>query len=114
MTFALSQFALAALIWGFARPILKPIAIVPAVLGWLLVVTPGVARDRNVPAEFQRQFPCASTGKTTGPCPGYTKDHVIPLACGGPDSVANMQYQTVEEAKKKDRWELECWRWWQQ
>jgi hypothetical protein len=72
------------------------------------------ARDRNVPAEFQRLYPCESTGKKTGPCPTHVRDHVIPLACGGPDSIANMVWQTVEEGKAKDRWERECWRWWQQ
>jgi hypothetical protein len=37
--------------------------------------------------------------------PGYVKDHVVPLACGGPDAVANLQWQTTEAAKAKDRWE---------
>jgi hypothetical protein len=52
--------------------------------------------------EFQRQHPCPSTGRTTGACPGFVKDHVIPLACGGPDSVANLQWQTIAAAKAKD------------
>jgi hypothetical protein len=43
---------------------------------------------------------------TRGACPGYRKDHVLPLACGGPDAVSNMQWQTVAAAKAKDRWEL--------
>jgi hypothetical protein len=29
----------------------------------------------------------------------------VPLACGGADVVENMQWQTVGEAKAKDRWE---------
>jgi hypothetical protein len=37
--------------------------------------------------------------------PGYISDHIVPLACGGPDAVANMQRQTVAAAKAKDRWE---------
>jgi hypothetical protein len=32
-------------------------------------------------------------------------DHVTPLACGGADVPSNMQWQTIEEAKAKDRWE---------
>jgi hypothetical protein len=32
-------------------------------------------------------------------------DHIEPLACGGADSPANMQWQTVAEAKQKDKWE---------
>jgi hypothetical protein len=35
--------------------------------------------------------------------PGYVKDHVVPLACGGPDAPSNMQWQTVQDAKAKDR-----------
>jgi hypothetical protein len=30
-------------------------------------------------------------------------DHVIPLACGGPDEASNMQWQSVKDAKKKDK-----------
>jgi hypothetical protein len=30
------------------------------------------------------------------------------LVCGGPDAVANMQSQTIAEAKAKDRWERTC------
>jgi hypothetical protein len=62
-------------------------------------------RSLEVKHEFQGQHPCPSTGRTTGPCPGYIKDHVKALACGGPDSVANLQWQTVEAAKAKDKWE---------
>jgi hypothetical protein len=37
--------------------------------------------------------------------PGYIIDHVVPLACGGADGQTNMQWQTVAEAKAKDRTE---------
>lgn len=37
--------------------------------------------------------------------PGYVVDHIRPLACGGADTPANMQWQTVAEAKVKDKWE---------
>ena len=30
-------------------------------------------------------------------------DHIKPLACGGADSPANMQWQTVAEGKAKDK-----------
>lgn len=40
--------------------------------------------------------------------PGYVVDHLIPLACGGPDHPVNMQWQPIEEAKAKDRVELQC------
>jgi hypothetical protein len=66
----------------------------------------GEYRSPEVAREFQRQHPCPSTGSRTGACPGYIKDHVVPLACGGADAVSNIQWQTVEDAKAKDRWEL--------
>jgi hypothetical protein len=46
-------------------------------------------RSRAVTREFQREHPCPSTGLTTGACPGYWRDRVLPLACGGPDAVSN-------------------------
>jgi hypothetical protein len=73
----------------------------------------GVARDRHgriarsmaAKDDFKRFNPCPSTGSTHGACPGYVIDHVIPLKRGGPDTPVNMQWQTVEDAKAKDRWE---------
>jgi hypothetical protein len=37
--------------------------------------------------------------------PGYIKDHIVPLACGGPDAVSNLQWQTIRDVKAKDKWE---------
>jgi hypothetical protein len=62
-------------------------------------------RSREVTREFQREHPCPSTGRTSGACPGYRKDHINPLACGGPDAVSNMQWQTIRDARAKDAWE---------
>lgn len=62
-------------------------------------------RSRSVRQAFQHQQPCPATGKTSGACPGYVVDHIVPLACGGADAPDNMQWQTVEAAKAKDRWE---------
>ena len=62
-------------------------------------------RSHAVLLEFQRLQPCPSTGLTTGRCPGYWKDHVVPLACGGADAVVNLQWQTIAAARAKDKWE---------
>ena len=35
--------------------------------------------------------------------PDSVDDLQVPLACGGPDTPSNMQWQTVEEAKAKDK-----------
>ena len=58
-------------------------------------------RSREVTREFQREHPCPSTGKTSGACPGYRKDHIRPLSCGGADAVQNLQWQTVAAARAK-------------
>lgn len=54
---------------------------------------------------FKRANPCPSTGHRRGACPGYVIDHRVALCVGGPDRRTNMQWQTVAEAKAKDRWE---------
>ena len=64
-----------------------------------------IKRSAQAKHEFKKQQPCPSTGKSSGACPGYVVDHVVPLKRGGPDVPANMQWQTKEEAKAKDKWE---------
>lgn len=67
-----------------------------------------IARSSQAKREFRKTEPCPATGETTGACPGYVIDHVVALACGGEDDPSNMQWQTVAEAKAKDRWEQDC------
>ena len=64
-----------------------------------------IARSPQALQQFKKSHPCPATGKTYGSCPGYVVDHVIPLKRGGPDMPSNMQWQTKEEAKQKDKWE---------
>lgn len=75
---------------------------ITALLLSLALAQPAEARDRNVVREFQRVTICPATGHA-GRCPGYIVDHVIPLCAGGPDAITNMQYQTIEAARLKDR-----------
>lgn len=74
----------------------------------ILVFAFGIAeakiyRSSSAKAEFKRLQPCPATGRPRGACPGYIIDHVVPLCAGGPDDPGNMQWQTVEAAKLKDR-----------
>lgn len=71
----------------------------------LFFMAPALARDAKAVRAFKNLHPCPATQKASGPCPGYVVDHVAPLACGGPDHPDNMQWQTVADAKAKDKWE---------
>lgn len=66
-------------------------------------------RDAKVAAAFRRIHACPATGLTTGACPDWQIDHVIPLDVGGCDSVINMQWLPTWlktcAGHCKDRWE---------
>jgi len=47
--------------------------------------------------------PYPATGRTSGACPAYVKDHVKPLKCGGPAAVSNPEWKTIRDAKAKDK-----------
>lgn len=64
-----------------------------------------IKRSQSAKVEFKASNPCPATGAAKGPCAGYVIDHMWPLACGGEDHPRNMQWQTVNEAKDKDKWE---------
>jgi hypothetical protein len=69
-----------------------------------------IRRRADVLAAFQRAHPCPSTGATTGACPGWSKDHVVPLAACGCDAVSNLQWlpdgaKSASGDLPKDRWE---------
>lgn len=64
-----------------------------------------IQRSSSARNEFRRLNPCPATGGIKGSCPGYVIDHIIPLKRGGLDTPNNMQWQTQEEAKAKDKWE---------
>ena len=58
-----------------------------------------LVRSEAAKREFMRD-----TGYPHGR-PGYVVDHITPLKRDGCDCPANMQWQTVAEAKAKDKWE---------
>jgi hypothetical protein len=62
-----------------------------------------IARSPAAKHAFRSAHPCPATGRTTGACKGYVIDHVVALKRGGPDQPSNMQWQTVADAKAKDR-----------
>lgn len=69
-----------------------------------------IRRRADVLRAFQKVHPCPSTGLPTGACPGWAKDHVMPLDCGGRDEVSNLQWlpNSIKSAAgtyPKDRWE---------
>lgn len=63
--------------------------------------------QRSLKAEvlFRLAHPCPATELSYGECTGYVIDRIIPLVCGGAEEPANMQWQTIAEAKEKDKWE---------
>ena len=80
----------------------------------MLCVSPlsaAAIRSSSAKAEFKREHPCPANGHRSGPCPGYVIDHIVPLACNGADAPSNMQWQTIADAKAKDRWERNCELW---
>lgn len=64
-----------------------------------------VTRSSSARRSFRKSNPCPSTGQTSGVCPGHVMDHVAPLKRGGADHPSNMQWQTTEAAKIKDKTE---------
>jgi hypothetical protein len=69
-----------------------------------------IKRSSKAITSFQKIHPCPSTGLYSGSCPGWSVDHVIPLACGGIDAVYNMQWlpltiKSCSGTQCKDRFE---------
>ena len=62
-----------------------------------------IKRSSEARSAFMKSNPCPSTGKSSGRCPGYVVDHIKPLKRGGADSPSNMQWQTTQAAKDKDK-----------
>lgn len=68
----------------------------------LTLVTPSYASCRS--SSVKKQFDKIN-GYPKGR-KGYVVDHWCPLFCGGIDDISNMKYQTIQEGKEKDKWEI--------
>lgn len=78
---------------------------VAAAIAFCPPVEARIKRSQSAKIAFKLQHPCPANGARKGPCKGYVIDHIKPLACGGADTPANMQWQTISEGKLKDKWE---------
>lgn len=78
------------------RPSPAPVTRAPNVVR---EVNGSIARSSSARRDFMK-----ATGYPNGR-PGYVVDHIKALKRGGADSPANMQWQSVAEAKAKDKWE---------
>ena len=71
----------------------------------LAPIAEGAAGLSRAEADFRLLSPCPGTGETKGPCKGYVVDRIVPIVCGGAEDLANMQWQTIAEAKEKNKWD---------
>jgi hypothetical protein len=62
-------------------------------------------RSQTQKRHFAKANPCPLTGARTVSCKGYVIDHIVALCKGGVDHSNNMQWQTVVDAKIKDKTE---------
>ena len=77
-------------------------------LALLLVASPAAAeihRDPAVMHQFMKLHPCPDGPDkgSTKRCFGWQKDHLWALECGGPDTVANLEWKTVYQHYWKSR-----------
>lgn len=75
------------------------------------LVSAKVSRDPAQVRAYRSEHPCPATGKTSGACPGYVVDHIVPLCAGGADHPDNMIWQQKAESVEKDKTEWALCRW---
>lgn len=77
--------------------------------GGCLIKSP--PRSRAALREFRKAHPCPITGRTTGACPGWEIDHVVPLCCKGKDAHSNLRWLSHEEHQFRHRNGIDCRGW---
>lgn len=79
-----------------------------SLIAFIFSFTTEAKKNRSYHAikQFKIENPFPANGKYNGRCDGYVINHVVPLACGGLDSPKNMQWQTLQASKLKDKWEI--------
>ncbi len=94
------------LTWETMRTVISTNALLLAILMAVATfIEAAPNRSAAAVAAFKRAHPCPATGESKGKCRGYVVDHIEPLCAGGADDPSNMQWQTLAEAKEKDRLE---------
>lgn len=68
-------------------------------------------RSQAVARVFQIEHPCPATGKTKGRCPGYERDHRVPLCFWGWDTPSNLQWLTIKEHREKTKLDIKVCDW---
>lgn len=51
-----------------------------------------LAIHKEAKDNFEKANPCPSTGRASGPCPGWVIDYIVPLNRGGTDTPRNMRW----------------------
>jgi hypothetical protein len=69
-----------------------------------------IVRSAKVRSDYKKIVPCPITGLSTGACPGWQIDHIVPLVCGGCDRLDNVAWmdnriKTCADDWCKDRYE---------
>jgi hypothetical protein len=60
-----------------------------------------LVRSRAQIRGFRAEYPCPSTGRIRGACPGWQVDHIRPLCAGGEDKRSNMHWLATEDHRFK-------------
>src|SRR5438128_2473392 len=60
-------------------------------------------RSQTEKRHFAKEHPCPVTQLPQPSCPHHVIDHIVPICAGGADKADNMQWQTLELSRVKDR-----------